>query len=244
MKLLQLKDMEPNTNSQEKSHPLLIPFSIIVAGALVGAGFFLGDRESTSPTVRSNVIESIPIRPVSSDDHILGNPNAEILLVEYSDTECPFCKTFHTTLKRIISEYGKEGKVAWVFRHFPVHNQSVKEAEAAECVAEIGGNSKFWEYVDIIFARTPSNDGLDLNDLPRFAEEIDINIGRFNSCLSSGKYANKIRADFDDARQAGGRGTPFTVLITASNDKIAIEGAESYETIKIYIDAALGELAN
>jgi protein-disulfide isomerase len=106
----------------------------------------------------------IDIPPVTEKDFITGNPNAEIKIVEYSDTECPFSKRFHQTMIDIMKEQGPNGKVAWVYRYFPLdglHQKARYEAEAVACAAEQGGNAKFWEYLDLLFKVTPSNDGLD-----------------------------------------------------------------------------------
>ena len=93
------------------------------------------------------------IRGVQDDDHIIGDKNAKVVIVEYSDTECPFCKVFHETLHQVVSEYdGKD--VAWVFRHWPIpqlHPKAPKEAEALECAAELGGNDMFWKYTHKLF---------------------------------------------------------------------------------------------
>lgn len=101
--------------------------------------------------------------PVTKADHILGSIDAPVKIVEYSDLECPFCKQFHNTMQKIMSEYGTE-KVAWVFRQFPLsqlHSKAPKEAEASECVAELGGNDAFWKFIDKINEVTPSNNKLD-----------------------------------------------------------------------------------
>jgi protein-disulfide isomerase len=106
----------------------------------------------------------VNIPPVTEKDFIVGNPNAEIKIVEYSDTECPFSKRFHQTMLDIMKEYEAGGKVAWVYRYFPLdglHQKARHEAEAVACAAEQGGNTKFWEYLDLLFKITPSNDGLD-----------------------------------------------------------------------------------
>ncbi len=239
--------MPPTENqvpTQEKIHPLLIPFSIIVAGALIGAGIFLSSKSQTS--VRSTQIPNVPatinMLPVTAEDHILGNPNAPVMIVEYSDTECPFCKVFHLTMKRVMAEYGTEGKVAWVYRHFPIaelHSRAQKEAEATECVAELGGNEKFWKYLDTIFVQTNSNDSLDPAALPAIAKSIGIDEKKFNECLSSGKYATKILASIQDAQRAGSEGTPNTILITRDGQKATIQGAQPYETLKAVIDVAI-----
>ena len=103
----------------------------------------------------------IELRPLSGSDHIWGNPNAKIIIVEYSDLECPFCKVFHQTLHQVVE---KNAEVAWVYRHYPIlglHPKAFREAEATECAFEQGGNDMFWKYTDKLFEVTPSNNGLD-----------------------------------------------------------------------------------
>ena len=112
------------------------------------------------------------VSPVDPTEHIFGNPNADIKIVEYSDTECPFCKRIEPTLKKLVADY--DGKVAWVYRHFPLdcndsvdpscqtlHAKSRHEAVATECAGEQKGNDGFWKYIDALYTATPSNDGFD-----------------------------------------------------------------------------------
>ncbi|OGI95322.1 hypothetical protein A2917_02025 [Candidatus Nomurabacteria bacterium RIFCSPLOWO2_01_FULL_42_17] len=106
------------------------------------------------------------IRPITSDDHILGNANARIVIVEYSDLECPFCKVFHNTMHQVVEKSG--GNVAWVYRHYPIpqlHSKAFHEAEATECAWEQKGNDGFWKYIDKLFEITPSNNGLPVERL-------------------------------------------------------------------------------
>ena len=160
---------------------------------------------------------SLAIRAVNPEtDHVLGNPNAEVVIVEYSDLECPFCRVFHQTLTRIMEEYGKGGSVAWVYRHFPLaqlHTKAAREAEATECAAELGGNLAFWKYINRIFEVTPSNDGLDLAKLPAIAAEVGLDRKAFEACLTSGRHASRVESEYTEATSAGGRGTPFNVLL-------------------------------
>ena len=128
-----------------KQNILTIPLAIIVAGALIGGAVVYTNKNSvggtTITTPKKEPLE-INIRPIDSTDHIVGNPEAKALLVEYSDTECPFCKMFHATLNRFVDEYGKDGNFTWVYRHFPLdvlHQKARQEAEATECAAELGG---------------------------------------------------------------------------------------------------------
>ncbi len=187
-------------------------------------------------------------KPVDGEDHILGNPDAPVKLIEFSDFECPFCKRFHLTMKRLMNEYGENGKVAWVYRHFPLdslHAKARKEAQAAECANELGGNEAFWAYSDRLFEVTPSNDRLDLAVLPRIAQEIGLDRAKFEACLGGdargGKYAAHIEADVQDAIASGGTGTPYSLVIAPNGKTFPINGAQPYAALKSIIDLALRE---
>lgn len=82
-------------------------------------------------------------------DYIVGNPDASVVVVEYSDLECPYCKRFGETMKEIVAE--SNGEVAWVYRHWVVHPGALPKAGAADCVAKLKGNDAFWKYVDLVF---------------------------------------------------------------------------------------------
>lgn len=106
------------------------------------------------------------IRPIATDEHLFGNPDAEIVIVEYSDLECPYCKMFHEVMHQVVAEEG--GEVAWIYRHFPMpslHPMAFLEAEATECAWEQGSNEAFWKYTDKLFEITPSNNGLQRSQL-------------------------------------------------------------------------------
>lgn len=89
------------------------------------------------------------IPPVEASEHILGNPNAIVTIVEYSDFECPYCKQFHSVLKQAVQE--SNSNVRWVYRHYPLHQHSFEKLVAANCVAKIKGNDAFWKYSDLLF---------------------------------------------------------------------------------------------
>ena len=110
-------------------------------------------------------------------------------------------------------------KVAWVYRHYPIpqlHPKAFQEAEATECAWEQGGNEAFWKYTDRIFEITPSNNGLEMTELPKIAREIGLNVESFNVCLENGKYKNLIDESVKESELAGVNATP---------------GAEPYETL-------------
>lgn len=94
----------------------------------------------------------IDIDPITETDHYFGDKNAEVVIIEYSDLECPFCARFHSTMHQIVEDY--DGKVAWVYRHLPLeglHPNAFNRAIAAECVYDLGGDTKFWAYIDSLF---------------------------------------------------------------------------------------------
>ncbi|MCE9517516.1 DsbA family protein [Candidatus Nomurabacteria bacterium] len=89
------------------------------------------------------------VEPQNADDHVLGNPEAVITLIEYSDYECPYCKQFQPTLQQIVES--SNGNVKWIYRHYPLHQGSFEKLVAADCVAKIKGNDAFWAYSDLLF---------------------------------------------------------------------------------------------
>ncbi len=240
--------MDQNSGQKSLLEKLSVPLAIIIAGGLMaGALYYSNVTAKKQVAIEKIAQEKVAnpagtMRPVTEKDHILGNPNAEVIIVEYSDTECPFCKQFHTTLKRLIAEYGKDGKVAWVYRHFPIdglHPKARKEAEATECANELGGNAKFWEYINMLYEITPSNDKLDPAELPKIAKTVGLDVKAFNECLSCGRYADEVERDYQDAVATGGRGTPNSILLTKDGTKTVVQGAQPYENLKATIDALL-----
>jgi len=183
---------------------------------------------------------NIQLAAITDQDWVKGNRDAKISIVEFSDLECPFCKRFHSTMQQLLDEDGND--VNWVYRHFPLsslHSKAPKEAEASECAGELGGNEGFWNFIDKLFETTPSNNGLEASQLPQIAEEVGLNRDKFEECLNSGKYAQKIQDQYNQATAAGGRGTPYSVVVTADGQKIPVSGAVPYAQLKAVIDPLL-----
>ncbi|MCC7482143.1 MAG: thioredoxin domain-containing protein [Hyphomicrobiales bacterium] len=188
------------------------------------------------------------VKPVNSEDHIRGDVNASVKIVEFSDFECPFCKQFHKTMQQLMDKYGKSGKVAWIYRHFPIdelHPKARKEAQAAECAFELGGNSAFWAYADKVFDVTPSNNRLDLALLPQIAQDIGLDRAKFETCLEGdvrgGKYATHIESNVQDATASGGTGTPYSLVIGPKGEVTPINGAQIYRVVKEVIDTEIAK---
>lgn len=245
-------DIKKTKTSFQKGS-MTIPVAIIIAGVIIAGAVFLSNgggnktSDKTSDTQLTQQAGSLDsISPITSADHILGNPDAEVKIVEYSDAECPFCKRFHGTMQQVMDEYGKDGKVAWIYRHFPLdqlHPRNARKAAvASECVAEIAGNSSFWQFIDRFFELTPSNDQTDIAVvIPQILSEIGIDKTKFDECAGSGKYDKHIQDDIDNAIATGGRGTPWSIMIAENGKMFPINGAQPYNVIKQLIDASLGE---
>ena len=188
------------------------------------------------------------VKPVNAGDHIRGGVNAAVKVIEFSDFECPFCKSFHATMKQVMGDYEKDGKVAWVYRHFPldqIHSKARKEAQAAECAAEQGGNKAFWAYADRLFEIAPSNNRLDLAQLPIVAKDTGLDQAKFETCLQGdqrgGKFAAHIEANEQDAMASGGTGTPYSLVINSKGHIFPVNGAMPADAVKAIINAALKE---
>lgn len=217
--------METEKSAQKFS--LSVPVAIIVAGLMIAGAVFLSNRSSTpaQTSQRADAVDpisitDIKINPITSEDYIRGNPHAKVVLVEFSDTECPFCKQFHSTMKTVTDKLAKDGTLAWVYRNFPIterHPAATKEAEALLCAGKIGGQNGFWNYTDRLYSITPSNNGLKPDQLPAIAKDVNLNVQAFNTCLTSGEMAQRVNVDREDAITSGGNGTPFTIFVAQNS---------------------------
>jgi protein-disulfide isomerase len=182
------------------------------------------------------------LRPVSkSRDHIRGNPGAPVTLIEYSDFECPFCKSFHATLKKVVDE--SRGQLRWVYRHFPLDQlhpvKARKEAAASECAADLGGNDAFWKFADRFYELTPSNNRTDVDAvLPRIAREIGLDEAKFTACLASGRHDRRVEEDVQNGAATGGRGTPWSLVVSKSGKIYPLSGAQPYSNVKQLVEQA------
>lgn len=221
---------------ETRTNPYLIPLSIVFAGALVaGALVFTNKNQRPEQNLPQGDINAL--REITGKDHYLGDiEKAEIAIVEYSDTECPFCKEFHGTMLQVMADPELKDKVTWVYRHFPIdslHPKARNEAEATECAAELGGNAAFWNYTNKLYEVTPANNGLDPKELPNIAASVGLNREAFVKCLSEEKHQEKIQADFLNAIEIGGNGTPWTLVVSKKTGSVTpLNGSVKYAPLK------------
>lgn len=216
-----------------------IPIAILAGGAIVATAlyFSLAEKRPSSGTHLS------AIRAVSDTDHLLGNPLAPVKIITYSDFDCPFCKELDLTLRQIAADYGPRGDVALVYRHLPItelHPNALRHSEAAECVAQAGGNDAFWKFAAILFQNQPAETG----SYGAFALSAGADTALFATCMqeASKRVRGRIDADRKNAKDIGARGTPFTVIQADGLPPVAFSGAYPYSVFKDAVDAALSQL--
>jgi len=207
----------------------------IIAGAILSSGRIDGKNIKETATAKNSAQERGEPRKISNEDHILGEPNAPITIIEYSDLECPFCKRLHPILNRVVQE---NNDVRWVYRHFPlssIHSRAQGAAIASECVAKIGGNGLFWEFINTIFENQKK---LGESLYKETARSYNINESAFESCLKDKSVVNRVNDDLLEATSVGGRGTPYVVVLPKNGNIISFSGALPYESVMSVIQRA------
>lgn len=205
-------------------------------GAVAGVG--TGAPTAAAPTAGEPAppppVDQVP--EVTADDWVRGNRDAEVILVEYSDFECPFCARFHPTAQAIVDEY--DGQVAWVYRHYPLsfHPNAQKAAEASECIGAQLGNDAFWEYGDNLIEVTNTDGRLSADAIQEAAQAVGANMTTFNNCLDSGEMADKVREQMAGGSAAGVTGTPGTIVYTEDGGQELIPGALPVENVRTIVE--------
>jgi protein-disulfide isomerase len=234
------------TGENTKVNNWAVPIAIVLAGIFIAGAVYLSQNAPADGGALgggSNDVKNAV--KVDETDWIRGNPDAQIVIVEYSDLECPFCKQFHATMQRLMDEYGKDGRIAWVYRHFPLaslHPNAPKHAEAAECAGKLGGVGAFWTFIDTMIAANPGNTLADVTRYGEWAEAAGVDGAAVNDCVASGETKSLVDAEYANAIASGGSGTPYNVLfVKGAKEPVAVSGALPYENIKGIIDSILAE---
>jgi len=244
---------------QRTQNQYLIPVAVVIAGAFIAGAVFFSNGGTSNPVATNAGTDAQPAQPapppqgntdsvreVTADDHIKGNPNAAVKIVEYSDYECPFCKRFHDTMNSVMDKQGDSGEVAWVFRHFPLDQLHPVKARAvavaSECATEQKGNDGFWQFSDRYFELTETNNRTNIEVvIPQIIREIGLDESAFDTCFQSGKYDDHIQADIDNAIATGGRGTPWSVVIAPNGKTFPLNGAQPLASVEQLINLASNE---
>lgn len=251
------QNLKPDQQSESAVKPLVgkgrmvanfleknfLGLSILIAGALVsfsvlysGGAIKLGTAKidpgigQQRPAVKTDVSVD--------DDPVLGNKNAPVTIIEFSDYQCPFCRSFwKDSLPQIKKEFIDTGKARFVYRDFALsaHPMAIPSAQAAECADDQG---KYWEMHDKIFSEQgklgQGTVTYAVSDLKKWAIEIGLNAVKFNGCLDSGKYKAEVDKDFADGSAAGVTGTPSLFI----NGRLVV-GAQPFASFKAVIEEEL-----
>lgn len=219
----------------------LIPGAIILAGLILGlATYSIRSKELALPPEGDVSL----VRPMSETDHVIGNPGAPVVIIEYADIDSSYAKDFQATMQQLMTEFGAGGQVAWVYRHLPLIDQHVnarRHAEAAECVASIGGPDSFWRFIDAAHARAPGSQELNPADYDLLAEGLGIRPEAFNECLSAETFAKRVADDFENGLNAGAGGSPFSVILIKGRPPITIDGSVPYDGMKRIIQESIAK---
>lgn len=219
----------------------LIPGAIIAAGLLLAIAVYqIRAQELTLPPEGDVSL----VRPVTEADHIIGNPGAPVVIIEYADIDSSYAKDFQQTMAQLMTEYGPPGEVAWVYRHLPLidkHPNARRHAEAAECVASVGGGNLFWRFIDAAHARASGSQELNPREYDSIVEGLGIEPEAFNSCLNANTHAARVMADFENGLNAGAGGSPFSVVLIKGHPPITIDGAVPYDGMKRIVEESLAK---
>ncbi len=228
--------------TQDSKNVLFISLSIIIAGIIIAGAVLMSrnnnilpppppsandQNDNPAPIVRKDVSED--------DDPVIGDKNAPITVIEFSDFECPFCKKFFDeSLSKIEENYIKKGYVRLVYRDFPltnIHPNAQKAAEAAQCAND---QNKWKTMHDIIFKNQAG--GLSVENFKKWAKELKLDTKKFDECLDSGKYKDEVSKDLNDGISYGVQGTPSFFI----NGELLV-GAQPYQVFQSKFDAILKE---
>ena len=238
--------------------------AILIVGVLIAGAILL--RGTSAPTNGENgnriPVTTTTLSPVGAEDKTLGNPKAKVTLIMYTDFQCPYCGAISglmpanspviQSLKQrdpnwapfmpeIFTNYVKNGTVLFVYRDFPLSflgPESVRSAEAARCAGDQG---KFWEYHDYLFGHQNGEGQGAFSDpnLKSFAKTLGLDTILFNKCLDESKHAKTVAASGAEGTAAGITGTPKGFILKDGKIIGTIEGAESLNSVKSKIEAAL-----
>lgn len=208
------------------------------------AGYSLPVGATFNPfTKRSDrghlMLEEWVLEKIKADSYIKGNKDAELIWLEYSDLECPYCGKLHNdgTPKEVENKYGDD--IAMIFNHFPLnfHPNAQKGAEALECIADINGSDAMYKQIDESFAKYFKND-FSFTGFYDIAQAAGIDVDAVKKCVDSGKYEQKVKDQSEfGANTFGVTGTPGNVLInTTTGEYEVVSGAVPFSVIDSKIE--------
>ena len=199
----------------------------------IGTGGTVAADTTAAEAAAKKKLESLPAFDAKTD-HFRGNKNAKVVLVEYSDYECPYCNKFHPTMVDLMEKYGDQ--IAWVYRHFPLsfHPNAQPLAEASECVATYGSEDAFWKFSDSVYEKMADGSifGTDTTNkivseemILSLAAAAGADTNKVKACLDADEMAQSVKDDQTGGSKAGVSGTPGTIIVSKKGGFELIPGA-------------------
>jgi len=242
-------------NSQNN---FMIPMSIIVVGVMISAALFFG-LQKTNNVLGTNSNTNTPAVTVAPDATptpmivqvstgnapMLGDKNAPITIIEFSDYECPYCKqSFTTMIPDLTKEMIDTGKVKFYFRNYPLYFHdpaATKDAMVALCAKDQGNDDTYYKMHDLLFTNSGGNGtGITEDKLKEMVTSLKLDYTKLSKCVEDKKFSDVIANDMADAEAIGINGTPSYVIgKSSSNGTITGEvliGAYPYTAVKALID--------
>jgi protein-disulfide isomerase len=222
---------------------MMVPGAILVAGLVLAAAVYEYRAPIHLALFGSDDTGTIAtFDPPSPNDHRYGDPAAPVQVIEYCDIGAPYCKQFQGVMDALMQTYAPSGKVAWIYRQFPVKDADAnadQNAAAAECASIAGGTAGFFGFLDAVAQAAPGSQGFDPSTASAAAQAAGIPADAFQACLTDGGGAKAAAGAYDKAVAAGATGVPYLILVTQGHAPNAIAGALSYDAMKALIDQSL-----
>lgn len=220
----------------------LVPIAILLAG-LVLSGTIYAVRHVDTPDPKEGDVSLL--LPIDESDHLMGDTDAKVTVVTYSDIDCEYCKRFHEVMEQLMADYGTDGNVAWVYRHFPIvdlHPYSGTHAKAAECAAALGTPELFWRFISAVQAKTVGAEPFNPQGYGDIATSLGLNAAEFSTCAASNRFEDRVARDFTNGLQIGAKGTPYTVVTAKGFEPVVISGYVPYDGMKTVVDGILAQM--
>lgn len=242
------KEQSRPVNQSINKNKLILPAAIIIATVLISGsliyirgGFKRGANVGGQQQATGNQpVPGAKVDVSADNDSFLGNEKAKVTVIEFSDFQCPSCRSFwRDSLPQLKKEYIDTSKIKFVYRDYPLdfHAGAKSAAEGTQCARD---QSKFWELHDKIFQEQDKQGQGTIQftkaDVVKWASQIGLNMTQFNQCLNSSKYKAEVEKDIADGSAAGVLGTPTTFINGRS-----LVGAQPYSSFKAVIDEELSK---
>ncbi|MBA3789306.1 thioredoxin domain-containing protein [Patescibacteria group bacterium] len=220
-----------------------IPGAILIGGLIIAFAVYTIHHRAT--LLQSGNPTSV--RPVDATDHVLGNPAAPVVVIEYADIDSEYSKVFQKVMEQLMQIYGPQGNIAWVYRHFPLIGEDAnaeEHAEAAECVASQGGTSVFFKFIDTLQSAASGTNQFDPANYDAVVSSLGLSTTDFDTCLNARTYQKRVGLDYQNALDIGATGAPYSVLLVKGQTPIIISGGLPYNAMKQVIDQSIAKVLN